>query len=108
MPARGGAGEEALSAGGLHGRAAVGTAQAVAIAVVPNGLVDDLLPAAEVRGLFGFEGAAFFAVGAAGFPPGQPGGAKGMDKEVEQAGDCLLYTSPSPRDRTRSRMPSSA
>ena len=23
-------------------------------------------------------------------------------------GDCLLYTSPSPRDRTRSRMPSSA
>ena len=25
-----------------------------------------------------------------------------------QAGDCLLYTSPSPRDRTRSRMPSSA
>ena len=28
----------------------------------------------------------------------------------KQAGDriCLLYTSPSPRDRTRSRMPSSA
>ena len=29
----------------------------------------------------------------------------------EEAGgfyDCLLYTSPSPRDRTRSRMPSSA
>ena len=26
----------------------------------------------------------------------------------EQALDCLLYTSPSPRDRTRSRMPSSA
>ena len=25
-----------------------------------------------------------------------------------QADDCLLYTSPSPRDRTRSRMPSSA
>ena len=25
-----------------------------------------------------------------------------------QAGTCLLYTSPSPRDRTRSRMPSSA
>ena len=23
-------------------------------------------------------------------------------------GSCLLYTSPSPRDRTRSRMPSSA
>ena len=28
--------------------------------------------------------------------------------EREGAGDCLLYTSPSPRDRTRSRMPSSA
>ena len=26
----------------------------------------------------------------------------------ELLGDCLLYTSPSPRDRTRSRMPSSA
>ena len=25
-----------------------------------------------------------------------------------EASDCLLYTSPSPRDRTRSRMPSSA
>ena len=28
--------------------------------------------------------------------------------EREKLGDCLLYTSPSPRDRTRSRMPSSA
>ena len=27
---------------------------------------------------------------------------------LEEYGDCLLYTSPSPRDRTRSRMPSSA
>ena len=27
---------------------------------------------------------------------------------VENSGNCLLYTSPSPRDRTRSRMPSSA
>ena len=26
----------------------------------------------------------------------------------QQSKDCLLYTSPSPRDRTRSRMPSSA
>ena len=29
-------------------------------------------------------------------------------KEVETSLGCLLYTSPSPRDRTRSRMPSSA
>ena len=28
--------------------------------------------------------------------------------DVERCTDCLLYTSPSPRDRTRSRMPSSA
>ena len=27
---------------------------------------------------------------------------------VKLVGACLLYTSPSPRDRTRSRMPSSA
>ena len=28
--------------------------------------------------------------------------------DSDQPGICLLYTSPSPRDRTRSRMPSSA
>ena len=28
--------------------------------------------------------------------------------ELLENGSCLLYTSPSPRDRTRSRMPSSA
>ena len=28
--------------------------------------------------------------------------------DVTDNNDCLLYTSPSPRDRTRSRMPSSA
>ena len=27
---------------------------------------------------------------------------------IDTCGTCLLYTSPSPRDRTRSRMPSSA
>ena len=30
------------------------------------------------------------------------------DDWKDQIGGCLLYTSPSPRDRTRSRMPSSA
>ena len=30
------------------------------------------------------------------------------NKKRYQAMNCLLYTSPSPRDRTRSRMPSSA
>ena len=36
----------------------------------------------------------------------------GIDNEIDNCQDnptsCLLYTSPSPRDRTRSRMPSSA
>ena len=31
-----------------------------------------------------------------------------FEDETNQVLDCLLYTSPSPRDRTRSRMPSSA
>ena len=31
-----------------------------------------------------------------------------IQTEDAQVIDCLLYTSPSPRDRTRSRMPSSA
>jgi len=35
-------------------------------------------------------------------------GLKALDNETVQNTLCLLYTSPSPRDRTRSRMPSSA
>ena len=34
--------------------------------------------------------------------------AKKAYEETTSRGACLLYTSPSPRDRTRSRMPSSA
>ena len=34
--------------------------------------------------------------------------AQGNTEVSELQTDCLLYTSPSPRDRTRSRMPSSA
>ena len=30
------------------------------------------------------------------------------EEDIEKRGCCLLYTSPSPRDRTRYRMPSSA
>ena len=33
---------------------------------------------------------------------------KGSLKKIENFKDCLLYTSPSPRDRQKSRMPSSA
>ena len=32
----------------------------------------------------------------------------GSTRDLTRPGTCLLYTSPSPRDRTRSRMPSSA
>ena len=36
------------------------------------------------------------------------GGKKNVLAVGDEAKTCLLYTSPSPRDRTRSRMPSSA
>ena len=40
---------------------------------------------------------------------GYPGGAVlDIYDALHTVGGCLLYTSPSPRDRTRSRMPSSA
>jgi len=66
------------------------------------------------------EGDAVFVSGAAGAvgslvgqlakPQGSPLviGSAGSDEKVAWLTDCLLYTSPSPRDRTRSRMPSSA
>ena len=34
--------------------------------------------------------------------------AKSIQLETMQSNSCLLYTSPSPRDRQKSRMPSSA
>ena len=34
--------------------------------------------------------------------------AEGVDGDPDGISDCLLYTSPSPRDRQKSRMPSSA
>ena len=40
--------------------------------------------------------------------PQPPGQRLRAGQSTQQAGLCLLYTSPSPRDRTRSRMPSSA
>ena len=38
----------------------------------------------------------------------QPGEQYTYSMGMDVLGCCLLYTSPSPRDRTRSRMPSSA
>ncbi len=37
-----------------------------------------------------------------------PAGAQFKKSDLKVVTNCLLYTSPSPRDRTRSRMPSSA
>ena len=45
----------------------------------------------------------YLVTGAAGFI-----GANYIKYILAKHDDCLLYTSPSPRDRTRSRMPSSA
>ena len=39
---------------------------------------------------------------------GQPGGLRIRWQQTDSKGTCLLYTSPSPRDRQKSRMPSSA
>ena len=45
----------------------------------------------------------------AGGRAGKMGGGMMMKKPMmKRGGDCLLYTSPSPRDRQKSRMPSSA
>ena len=38
----------------------------------------------------------------------ESGIASEYESNTDESEDCLLYTSPSPRDRTRSRMPSSA
>ena len=52
------------------------------------------------------------AVLTAGTTPGAPeyseAEIRAAVEEAARYGTCLLYTSPSPRDRTRSRMPSSA
>ena len=43
-----------------------------------------------------------------GDPVEVPDDPRNPEREGDYDNDCLLYTSPSPRDRTRSRMPSSA
>ena len=41
-------------------------------------------------------------------PPHESVGKFGLNEPTGQFKDCLLYTSPSPRDKRQSRMPSSA
>ena len=62
-------------------------------------------------------GVAFIIFSIMNFIPGDPASlilgesapAEAREQLNEELGmNCLLYTSPSPRDRTRSRMPSSA
>ena len=58
------------------------------------------------QGCTGGDGGGSILVGPLGLAVG---GVDGVDAFLGLKGDdCLLYTSPSPRDRTRSRMPSSA
>ena len=48
------------------------------------------------------------ALYAAYFVSGEPSWVQSIDVGFLKSNDCLLYTSPSPRDATLSRMPSSA
>ena len=58
------------------------------------------------------QGKSFFHIGASGHEAAQLAAAEviksGEDWSFPYYRDCLLYTSPSPRDRQKSRMPSSA
>ena len=82
---------------------AVGAGSGAALGALVGGLLNN-----SHRGTGALVGAAIGAAvgGGAGNLIG-----KHMDKvkaEAEQVKNCLLYTSPSPRDKRQSRMPSSA
>ena len=81
-------GEQAFRPCRLHRGAAVRATQAVAIAVLPDCLVDGRFPATQVFRLTPFERKTFFGVGTTCFPPLQPGGAEGMHEKVEQSGEA--------------------
>ena len=62
---------------------------------------------ADMKNLLGGKGANLAEMNLIGIPV-PPGFTITTDVCTEYNTFCLLYTSPSPRDRTRSRMPSSA
>ena len=88
MPARSSTGQQALGASRLHRGAAIGATQPVAIAVIPDRLIDGGLPAAQIGGFLLFESQALSGLRAASGPPLQPRSAEGMHKEIEQAGEA--------------------
>ena len=73
--------------------------------------IRDAIGKAEAEGWNGVvigNNATNFSVGANLMPVGMMAMQKQYDKLDEMVNGCLLYTSPSPRDATLSRMPSSA
>ena len=94
---------------GLLGAACVGMARHYGLPVEASGIGSD---AHEPGIQAGFERALNGLLPTIAWPdilvgPGLLGGSMILCLE-QLLVDCLLYTSPSPRDRTRSRMPSSA
>ena len=72
-------------------------------------------PVKDMPGLFRLQGT-FFVIGASGgrwpqcinLHDGGPDGWDAWTRNLDRLNLCLLYTSPSPRDKRQSRMPSSA
>lgn len=58
------------------------------VAVVPDRLIDDLLPTAQVSGFLLLEAQTLLGIRPASLPPAQPFRAEGMDEEVEQTGEA--------------------
>ena len=78
----------------------------MAIAMATAGKIQDALKLSRLRGVGSKK--VLLAISAAQWDSGQKSEARETLARAEKAGDCLLYTSPSPRDRGCSRMPSSA